>query len=476
MLAEMTPGSKHTLSKKGSRTKDQRHTKSPCLRSCLTFCFKDRARMEHREPPLDSHVEGTEGRLRELAAKWFIETQVPLIVHNGLFPTWFLGFVTRKDAEEIFREKELGCFLIRLSDKAIGYILSYKGRDRCRHFMISQSESGQFVVCGDIEGHNSLADLIEHYKTNPIQPFGEYLTSSCFEVPNRELYDTIQVSPKEKPWATVGVMKNTRKPQTSEQPPARPPKSNRTTEEVPPLPRRIRNLDSGPLNDPDRVLYAQLRKQSPREIPRFQHSCQDGFPGEGRAVRSTGQDQNSRCSPPSGPESVYSELSLLDTKSRSLPRLDNSSDAEQSYRLSAPPHTPPRLSPKPVRETTYFGQQLEKTDSSSRASSSHSMEHMSDGAVYHLAGKPGSPHTTSSHTRSSAPEQHSDSVYAEVPDEAVISRFPHDNTYELIPCHEDAANTYEPLEDIRPKHHHSSWGLKQNDKPKWLFPEVKRKW
>lgn len=37
----------------------------------------------------------------------------------------FLGFIDR-DAEEILREKELGCFLIRLSDKAIGYILSYK--------------------------------------------------------------------------------------------------------------------------------------------------------------------------------------------------------------------------------------------------------------------------------------------------------------------------------------------------------------
>ena len=36
-----------------------------------------------------------------------------------------LGFIDR-DAEEILREKELGCFLIRLSDKAIGYILSYK--------------------------------------------------------------------------------------------------------------------------------------------------------------------------------------------------------------------------------------------------------------------------------------------------------------------------------------------------------------
>ncbi|KAK9516659.1 hypothetical protein VZT92_024578 [Zoarces viviparus] len=493
MFAEMTPGSNHTLSRKGiernccvpyrqqkprserichfsgSRTKDQRHTKSPCLRTCLAFCFKDRARMEQREPAaVDGHVEGTEGRLRELASKWFIETQVPLIVQNGFFPTWFVGFITRKEAEEILREKELGCFLIRLSDKAIGYILSYKGRDRCRHFVINQCESGKFVVCGDTEGHGSVSDLIEYYKAKPIQPFGEYLASSCFEALDKELYDTIQVSPKEKHVATVGYVKNMRKPQInseSEQPPARPPKSNRTLEEVPPLPRRSRHLASGPLNDPDGVLYAQLMKQSPREIPTFQHICQDNLPGDnvGRAERSTIQDQ-------SRAESVYSELGLLDSKSRSLPLLDSISDGEQSYRLSAPPHTPPRLSPKPVRQTASFAPLPERTDLSSKASSSHSLEHISDGAVYHLAGRPGSPHTTSSGTR-----------YAEVPNEAVVGRFPRDNTYELIPGHEDTAtpepnsNTYEPLEDIRPKHKHPSFGLK-NDKWKWLFPEAKRKW
>ncbi|XP_070764228.1 SH2 domain-containing protein 7-like [Enoplosus armatus] len=497
MFAEMTPGSYHTalISRKGiernccvlhrqqkprferichfsgSRTKDQRHTKSPSLGTCLTFCFKDRARMEQREPPVDSGAEGTEGRLRELASKWFIETQVPLIVHNGFFPTWFLGFISRKDAEEILREKELGCFLIRLSDKAIGYILSYKGKDRCRHFVINQSESGQFVVSGDTEGHDTVSDLIEYYKTSPIQPFEEYLTSSCFEALNEELYDVIQVSPKEQPVAAVRTVKNTQKQQrnlASEQPPTWPPKSNRTLEEVPPLPRRSWLLESGPLNGQDGVLYAQLRKQSPREIPRFQHICRDDNPG--RAERSTTQAHNiSRCSPQSGPDSIYSELDLEYSKSRSLPLLHNSSDGEQSYRLSAPPHTPPRLTPKPVRQATRYSPPPEKTDSSS----SHHPEYMSDSAVYHLAGRPGSPHTTSSEVRTSS-ERQSDSVYAEVTNEALVDRFPHDDTYELIPGLEDKPKPNH-LEDIKPKNNHSSWGLK-NDKWKWLFPENKRKW
>ncbi|KAE8296283.1 SH2 domain-containing protein 7 [Larimichthys crocea] len=507
MFAAMTPGSNHTLaiSRKGiernccaphrqkichfsgSKTKDQRNTKSqksPCLRTCLAFCFKDRARMDQREQSMDSHAEGTEGRLRELASKWFIDTQVQLIVHNGFFPTWFMGFVTRKDAEEILREKELGCFLIRLSDKTIGYILSYRGRDRCRHFVISQIESGQFVVCGDTMEHDTISDLIEYYKMSPIQPFAEYLTSPCIEALNEELYDIIQVSPKEKPVATVRTVStnavNMQKPLgdlPSEQPPTRPPKGNRTQEEVPPLPRRSRHLDSGPMNDKDKVLYAQLRKQSPREIPR--HLCQDSSPGDnlGRADRSTTQDQYiRRCSPPAAPYSVYSELSHLDSKSRSLPLLDNSSDGEQSYRLSAPPHTPPRLSPKPLRQTTYSGLQPEKTDLCSTRKSSHSLEYMDNGGIYHLAGRSGSPHTTLSETRS---EQHNDSLYAEVPSEAFTGRFTPVSTYELIPSHGDTKpkpnnNTYEPLEDIRPKHNSSPFGLK-NDKWKWLFPEAKRK-
>lgn len=313
---------------------------------------------------------------------------------------------------------------------------------------------------------------------------------------DEELYDFIQVSPKEKPLATDKAVKPKRKPlinSASEQPPARPPKGNRTQEAsifryileeysnvystqklllylyggmylylqadltnlascvkqvVPPLPRRNRPVADDPLNDPDRALYAQLKKQSPREIPRFQHASQDNPQGDkaGRAERSSTQDQ-SRCSSPSAAESVYSQLGLLDSKSRSLPLLDNIVDGEQSYRLRASPLTPPRLSPKPVRENTSVRPLPETTDSSS----SQSLEHMGDSAVYLLAGRPGSPPTTSSATR-----------YAEVP----MTSPPHENTYERIPGHEEPAtpepncNTYEPLEDIRPKHKHSSFGLK----------------
>lgn len=231
-------------------------------------------------------------------------------------------------------------------------------------------------------------------------------------------------------------------------------------QEGPPLPRRSRHLDSATINEHEGVLYAQLRKQSPRVTPRDQHMHQDSLPRPN--LSSTSKDQiNGRCSPPSHPESVYSELSILDSKSRSLPLLDSSSDGEQSYRLNAPPDTPPRLSPRPVRQGNGSSSQSERADLGSRPSSSHSLDYLSDNAVYHLAGRPGSPHTTSFDTRLSIPEEHTDSVYAEVPGEA-----PADFTYEPIRGHKEpinpkaSSNTYEPLEDMRRKQTNSSWGFK----------------
>ncbi|XP_015224931.1 PREDICTED: SH2 domain-containing protein 7-like, partial [Cyprinodon variegatus] len=132
-----------------------------------------------KKSTVDLQMLEADGGLKELVLRWFRDTQAQLILQNGNFPNWFQGLAARKEAEDVLRDKALGCFLIRLSDKAIGYILSYKGHDRCRHFVISQNPDGQFVISGDCQLFGSLTELIEHYKVSPIQPFGEYLTSSC---------------------------------------------------------------------------------------------------------------------------------------------------------------------------------------------------------------------------------------------------------------------------------------------------------
>ncbi|KAM4619351.1 SH2 domain-containing protein 7-like isoform 2-T2 [Polymixia lowei] len=466
----------------GKMPLDKKHSKAHCFRTCLMLHHKDRTGMERRDPSVESMAERTEGGLRHLALKWFTETQAPLILHNGIFPTWFQGFIDRKNTEDTLRDKEVGCFLIRLSDKAIGYILSYKGKNRCRHFVINQSQSGQFVVSGDTQVHDTLSDLIEYYKTYPIEPFGEYLTSSCFEESTRGLYDIIQVSCKEKPVVSVRVVENVKDQwgnRTSELPPKLPPKS--TPKEIPPLPRTGRALKSGSLDDQTSahggVLYAQLEKHRPREITRVTHSCQESSPegssrrAEGSALQSQACLKNniSGCSgdaPGSG--TVYSELSLLDRKSRSLPLLDDDSDEQQSYKLSAFSPAPPRLSPESPREACCHSLPQEQTKTCSRPTSSHSLDYLCNSPIYYLAGRPGRQLNTDE-TRSFPSDR--DSMYADVPGEATRGRFLLENTYEQIPWRAES-NTYESLEDLRTEH--ASRGIK-NDRRRRFFPEIKKK-
>ncbi|KAM6950357.1 SH2 domain-containing protein 7 [Lycodopsis pacificus] len=154
---------------------------------------------------VDLHT--SEGGLKELVLRWFTETQVPLLLNHGNFPNWFKGFAARKDTEDLLRDKAPGSFLIRLSDKTIGYILSYKGHDRCRHFVITQNPDGEFVIAGDYRTHRSLVELIEHHRVSPIQPFGEHLTSCWVEVDAGELYDVVNYNSKGKPTLSVQALR-----------------------------------------------------------------------------------------------------------------------------------------------------------------------------------------------------------------------------------------------------------------------------
>ncbi|XP_056137286.1 SH2 domain-containing protein 7-like isoform X2 [Lampris incognitus] len=476
----------------GSRPMDREHPKARCFRTHVMFHHKDRVRME---PPVDSLAEGSEGGLKELTLKWFTETQTPVILQNGTFPSWFQGFISRRDAEETLQDKELGCFMIRLSDKAIGYILSYKGRDRCRHFVINQSKTKQFIVLGDTEVHDTISGLIEYYKANPIEPFGEYLTSSCGET-FTELYDIIQVSPKEKPAATVRAAKNVQAQHShsgSEKPPTLPPKNSST--EVQPLPRRNVPLVKGPPDEPSdppgKVLYAQLEKLRSRGITRAQHSGQEDLPGvpPGRAERCANPSQACReesvswDSPAPRSGIIYSQISSLDCKSRSLPLLDNSLDNQNSHRLSASSLTPPRLSPKSPRQpANHYALPLVPRGMSSSPAGSHSLDYLCNSPIYYLAGRPGN-QVTANERRPLTPEQ--DNVYtsAEVPSQFSQTRFLLDNTYEQIPGHgltreapksEPRNNMYESLAAPRPKYTVPSGGIK-NDKWKRFFPDPKKK-
>ncbi|XP_062858170.1 SH2 domain-containing protein 7 [Trichomycterus rosablanca] len=454
----------------GEHLMEQKRPKSHKFQSCLLLCMKDRVRMEHRQQ------ESTRDKLRDLALKWFTETQAPLILHKGNFPAWFQGFISRKDAEDYLRDKELGCFLIRLSDKATGYILSYRGRDRCRHFVINQNKEGQFIVTGDVEMHDTLTSLIEHYKTKPIEPFGEYLTESCSESSTDDIYDAVHPMSSKKPMVNVEAVRkiwDQRAEQSTQvqRPPNMPPKKIRNTQAqaVPPVPQRGYPLKTSSLDETS-VLYAQLEKVRPQDRIKSSPARSPQANQAGATSVSGPQKCSSKDEPAQDFGTVYTELNLSDCRSKSLSVLDDTMKEEHSFRHNT---------------TSFFQFQLaqslqrhiaKKHSSQVAQSHSNSLDKMYDNSIYQLAGQPANP-------RDMKQPLNIDALYAEVPCQPVPNCLLAENTYEQIPglqpsanpmAHLEQGNTYEALENIKPRSSESGRGIK-NDKWKRLLPDQWKK-
>ncbi|XP_054444597.1 SH2 domain-containing protein 7 [Pteronotus mesoamericanus] len=260
-------------------------------------------------------------KLQELALRWFMETQAPLILHNGALPPWFHGFITRKQAEQLLRDKALGSFLIRLSDRAAGYILSYRGSERCRHFVITQLQNRRYLVSGDTQSHGSLAELVGHYQKAQFEPFGETLAAACPRLEDNDLYDAISLGLQqtrlgvEDPPATVPPTgsppkasgpRPPPKPQVSFLPTKRSLDGNLSEEQgaepparVPPIPERGACLLDQSLGGPTNVLYADLKKIRPARLgPDTAASGGCGPPPAGPQACSPGEEALSR--PPEG--------------------------------------------------------------------------------------------------------------------------------------------------------------------------------
>ncbi|XP_034567589.1 hematopoietic SH2 domain-containing protein homolog [Notolabrus celidotus] len=110
---------------------------------------------------------------------WFTESQLSSVIRNGVVPEWFHGIISRKTAEELLMSKPPGYFLIRVSESRIGYTLSYRAEDRCRHFMVDALEYGLYIIKGETRHHRCLQDLVDFHRRTPIMPFNEVLTVAC---------------------------------------------------------------------------------------------------------------------------------------------------------------------------------------------------------------------------------------------------------------------------------------------------------
>ncbi|XP_055972879.1 SH2 domain-containing protein 4A isoform X1 [Sorex fumeus] len=117
--------------------------------------------------------------LQEEIIRWFKEEQFPL--HAGYEKTsatiapWFHGIITLKRANELLSTCVPGSFLIRVSEKTKGYALSYLSEEGCKHFLIDASADSYSFLGVDQLQHNTLADLVEYHKEEPITSLGREL-------------------------------------------------------------------------------------------------------------------------------------------------------------------------------------------------------------------------------------------------------------------------------------------------------------
>ncbi|XP_069812441.1 uncharacterized protein [Dendropsophus ebraccatus] len=179
---------------------------------------------------------------------------------DGL-PDWFHGIMSRRDCEELLKNKDIGYFIIRLSPRTFGYILSYKGKDRCRHFVINQLSNGELAVSGDSYSHDSLPALISHFQNAPIEPFGEKLSLCYIKFSENNKYDNIQ-GPNSKTEKSVsqhkaGLPKNKGDNNRNGQK-----KQTVTSAQdfAPPLPERNTGLSE--YNEEEEQIYAKPKKEA----------------------------------------------------------------------------------------------------------------------------------------------------------------------------------------------------------------------
>ncbi|XP_074514399.1 uncharacterized protein sh2d7 [Sebastes fasciatus] len=410
---------------------------------------------------VDLNMESSEGGLKELVLRWFTETQAPLILNNGNFPDWFQGFAARKDTEDLLRDKALGCFLIRLSDKAVGYILSYKGQDRCRHFVITQNPDGQFSISGDSQTYRSLKELIEHYKVSPIQPFGEYLTSSCYEVNEGELYDVVNYKARGMPGVSVQALRtlwdhkhdrhsdpgtNQRIQQHNDGPavqlPALPLKSKSRkltgaasvdttslSQGIPPVPKRGLPLGftlSDTTSHPSETQTDPNRPETPRGTA---DPADDPLMSDTDSSNTPDTNYPGDLCPPG-----FSELTQLVSRSKSLPRLSSSSsmeeeEEEEEYSNQLSHSFSTSYSPSLLKRVTGPTYSLHEPSSSSSEQQAADAEMLKSNPLYQISERAG--------RGRSAPQ--AEGMYAEVPHRSPRDGLP-DNTYSL---HEPSSSSSE---------------------------------
>ncbi|KAL8197103.1 UNVERIFIED_CONTAM: hypothetical protein K2H54_011084 [Gekko kuhli] len=361
--------------------------------------------MEGEQPPFflgrdpDSGTEKPPSEMvKDLVLRWFSEVQAPLLFQDGNLPGWFHGFITRKQTEELLKDQDLGCFLIRLRERAFGYILSYRGKDRCRHFVISCQRNGRYVVAGDTRNHESLAELIRYYQLSEIEPFGENLTVACSKPEEKNIYDEISLEQRTPPKPSPELVRrgsgrdfpaSPAGKEVASQQPAKPRQKLREQQKSLSKERQGWSLESHPDDDPDEappiperssllmvecskeasgnqaIVYTSLKHlkdeslEEPADVdqsfadrpPNLDDPGQGGLHRKNTSLKPPDKFYGKRTEEAGRFGTIYSEIGIDQHKSTSAQPESPSSQPfsltmPKKSSLDSPASTPPKLSPK----------------------------------------------------------------------------------------------------------------------------------
>ncbi|KAH3790263.1 hypothetical protein DPMN_168460, partial [Dreissena polymorpha] len=99
-----------------------------------------------------------------------IELKFPVNSEDPTTERWFHGHISGKEAEkQLMDNGKYGSYLVRESQSKPGFfVLSVKCEDKVTHVTIRRNVQNAKFDVGGGEQFNSLADLVEHYKKNPM--------------------------------------------------------------------------------------------------------------------------------------------------------------------------------------------------------------------------------------------------------------------------------------------------------------------
>lgn len=109
-------------------------------------------------------------------AEGYVPKNYVLNINDPKTQKWFFGWKTRREAEKLLLNKEVGTFLIRESENNIGgFSLSVKGkvgpsgdkREAIKHYKISRSSASNEFFISSQQRFRHINDLVLHYSKAP---------------------------------------------------------------------------------------------------------------------------------------------------------------------------------------------------------------------------------------------------------------------------------------------------------------------